>query len=159
MRDLVVSMWPKALVEEVVGKDPCLGEAIDCFANFNVDKSFVGMVAEFVLFDDVVWENGERYFHIFISCHRGGEIKVFDVQASVLGVGGADGAVPENLCSGEFGCARSEFSWVVDQVTSGCEADVVGVCFLRSVIDNDACIRDCAIPGDGMDLFMGEDKD
>ncbi len=127
--------------------------------NFNVDEPFVCMVAEFVLFDDVVWENGEWHFHIFISCHRGAEIEVFDVQACVSGVDGADGAVPENLCGGEFSCARSEFSWVVDQVTSGCEVCAVGVCLLRSVIDYDASIRNCAIAGDGADLLVGEDED
>ena len=107
-------MWFEALAKELVGKDPCLGEAVDCFADFDVDESFVCMVVEFVLLDDVVGENGDRHFHVLVSFHWCAKIKVFDVQACVSGVGGADGAVPKDFGRGEFGCARGEFSWVVD---------------------------------------------
>ena len=115
------------------------------------------MLVEVVLRDDVVWEYGYWHLHVFVSLHWSAKIEVFDVKACISGVGGADCAVPQYFCGGKFGCARSEFAGVVNEVTSCGEADAVGVCFLRAVVHNDACVCDCAIAGDVADLVVGED--
>jgi hypothetical protein len=48
---------------------------------------------------------------------------------------------------------------VVDQGTSYCNTDAVGVLLLGTMVDDDPCIRDCLIQGDVSDFRVGEKKD
>lgn len=74
-------------------------EAVDCLSDFDVDKSILGMLVEVVLLYDVLGENVEGHFHVFISCHGCAEVEVFDVDAHVPGSWCADGAVPHDFGS------------------------------------------------------------
>jgi hypothetical protein len=52
-----------------------------------------------------------------------------------------------------------ELKGVVDQVSSHCNTNTVGVLLLGTMVDDDPCIRDCSIRGDVSDFRVGEKKD
>ncbi len=51
-----------------------------------------------------------------------------------------------------------ELKGVIDQVSSHCNTDAVGVLLLGTMVDDDPCIRDCSIRGDVLDFRVGEKK-
>ena len=69
----------------------------------------------------------------------------------------ANDTVPQYFCSCEVCCSCGEFARVCDEVASGCDADTVGIGFLRSIIDYDSRICDGAIGWDVLNLLEGQD--
>ena len=69
----------------------------DSFANFHVDLTGKCFVAEAVVFDNVLWEETERHFHILILVKWHCKIHVFNVSAGKTSTFGADGAVPKDF--------------------------------------------------------------
>ena len=53
---------------------------------------------------------------------------------------------------------RREFARVVYEVSTGCDANAMWVCFLWTKIDNDPCVRDRAISRDEEDFSMSHHK-
>jgi hypothetical protein len=52
---------------------------------------------EAIVFNNVLWEERERNFHIFISVKWHFEIHVLNVGTGIMGTFGADGAVPKDF--------------------------------------------------------------
>ena len=127
MWHFVVTMWPEAGFEEFVGQDSSLWEAIDSFTYFNINIAIEGMGIEIILVNYVLGKGTEWDLHVFISGHWCPEVEVLDVDAEVFGSGRAYGAVPKDFCGREVCCARGELPWVIDQISTGCEADTVWV--------------------------------
>ena len=48
---------------------------------------------------------------------------------------------------------------IIDEVPTNCNADVVGVFFLRLMINDNPCIRDRSIQGNVADFHVGEEED
>lgn len=69
-------------------------EAVDCFADFKVDKSVFCMFVEVVLLNGCLGENIDGHFHIFEAVHGRYEVEILDVKAEISGVFGTDDAVP-----------------------------------------------------------------
>lgn len=133
-------------------------EAVNRFANFEVDKTVFSMLVKVVLVDGGLWKNGDGHFHVLKSVHWCAEIEVLDVEAHILGIFSADDAVPQHLCGREICRACCEFSRIIDQVSASCEADSIRIRFLWSVVYNDASVRDGAVVGYSPYLFVGHDK-
>ena len=47
----IISFWAEALSEELVCEDSSLWESVDCFADFEVDKSILCMSQKLILVD------------------------------------------------------------------------------------------------------------
>lgn len=77
----VVSCWAQALAEELVREYASLWEAIDGFADFEVDESIFDMIHQFILIIGCLWENIDWHFHVFKTVHGRSEKKIFDVKA------------------------------------------------------------------------------
>ena len=133
-------------------------EAIDRFADFEVDESVFRVFVKVVLVDGGLRKNGDGHFHVLKTVHWCAEIEVLDVEAHILGVFSADDAVPQHLCGREICRACREFSRIIDQVSASCEADSIWIRFLRSVVYHDASVRDGAVVGYSPYLFVGHDK-
>jgi len=74
---LVVTFFGESLLEELVGNDAGLGEAVHSFPNFDVDPSvFVNQVPEVVFYDDLLRDDVEPEAHVFRIGHRGVEVEV-----------------------------------------------------------------------------------
>ena len=69
-------------------------EAVDSFADFEVDESVVRVLVKIVLVNGGPRENAYGYLHVFKAGHRSSEVEVFDVKAHVSRVFCADDAVP-----------------------------------------------------------------
>ena len=79
---LAVTLFGKSLLEELVGNDAGLGEAVHSFPNFDVDPSvFVNQVPEVVFYDDLFRDDVESEAHVFRIGHRGVEVEVGQVNA------------------------------------------------------------------------------
>ncbi len=52
-----------------------------------------------------------------------------------------------------------EFTWIADKVSNHCDMDVVGVRFLWSKIDNDACISQRLVLRNVQDFVVSHDED
>ena len=87
-----------------------LFEARHSLAYFNIHITItVDDVVEVVVFDDVLWDLGEFYFHIFELGHGSSVVEIFDVEGAPSSVWCADSAVEEDfsgdeasaLCGGE----------------------------------------------------------
>lgn len=147
------------MAEQLVCKDSRLWEAVDCFADFEVDESVLCMFGEIVLINCCLRENTEWHFHVLKSVHWCAQVEVLDVQAEISGANCADDAVPHHFRSCEICCARCKLSRVFDEVSSCRESYAIGVCFLRPVVDNDAGVSDRAIVGYVKYFCVGHDED
>jgi hypothetical protein len=73
------------------------------------------------------------------------EIHILDVGSTKLCTRCSDGAVPKKLGQDHVSGLCGELKGVVDQVSSHCNTDAVGVLLLGMMVDDDPCIRDCSI--------------
>ncbi len=67
MRLFEVSVLCKSLLEEFVCKNASLWQAVHTLMDFHVDITIYSIVKESIMFDDVLWEEGERHLHIFFG--------------------------------------------------------------------------------------------
>ena len=95
------------------------------------------MLSEIVLVNDSLWENVNGHLHVFKAIQWSSKVEVFDVEAQIFCIVCADDAVPQEFSGGEIHCSCCEFSRVVDEVSTGSEADMIGVRFLGAKVEND----------------------
>ena len=72
--------------------------------------------------------------HVFVAQHQGVKVKILDVAGNKCCARVGNNAVYEGLgclCIGSWG---SDWDWVVDEVSSGCEAYLVCLLFMQSDI-------------------------
>jgi hypothetical protein len=91
---LAVSVFLEAFFEQLLGNDTCLWKAVHPLLNLAVVVDVRGgFAAKVVVLDDVVWHVGNAKAHVFISGHRGIEIKILDVHRHEFCSIGRDDAV------------------------------------------------------------------
>lgn len=145
----VVAVFGEALLEELVGQNTSLGEAIHCSSDLHVNKTVFGFSSEIILIDDVGRDDLKRDAHVFVSVEWCSEVEQFEICGEVAGVGGANDTVPEYFGSDQVSGASGEFTGVIDEVTTNGDADSIGVFLLRSVVNNNASIGYGSVRGDG----------
>ncbi len=97
------------------------------------------------MLNDVLLEEGERHYHIFIPVKWCVKVHVLDVSAGKTCPLCADCAVPKKFGGNHVSDACGEFKRIIDQVTTNRDADVVRVFFLWTMIDENSTISDCPV--------------
>ena len=154
----VVSMWGKALLEELVGQYTSLGEAPNRSLHLQVNVSIVYLVGKAILLNNPWGEMGERYGHIFVPVKWGQKVEVLYIEAHIFGAGCSEYAVPVNLGGGDVRRPCCELVGVIDEITIGSDSDAVGICLLGAVVDNHSGICDNVVLWDIRYVLRGHDK-
>jgi hypothetical protein len=126
--------------------------------HLQINLSVKDLVREGILFYDPRGKQGKRNPHVFKSVERGGEVKVFDVKAHILSPRRAEHAVPKEFGCHDVRCLCCQFAGVIDEVTTGCDSDSVGICFLGTMIDDHPRVRDNSVLGDVWDVGWEHDE-
>ena len=80
----------------LIGNASHLGQTVHGAADLNVKKAFgISFCCKVVVVNDVLWDEANVDVGILIPTHGGAEIKVLDVKAHEVGVGGGDNIVKE----------------------------------------------------------------
>jgi hypothetical protein len=108
------------------------------------------------MLNDVLWEEGERHYHIFIPVKWHVKVHVLDVSASKTCPLCADCAVPKKFGGNHVSDARGEFK---NQVTTNRDANAVKGFFLWTMIDDNSTISDCPVSRDVPNLFGRKEED
>ncbi len=108
--------------------------------------------------DDILWEKGQRHFHILKPVEGCFEVHVLDVGTGKAGTLGADGTVPKEFQRDHVSDAGGEFERVVDKVTSS-DTDTVRVLLLWAMVNYNSSIRYRSVAGDMSNFIVGEEKD
>ncbi len=153
-----VSVFGKVLLEKLVGQDASLWETIHPLANLHVDVTVKYFVKEAIMVNDGLWEKRERHFHRFISVKWHFVIHVLDVSSGKPGASGADGAVPKEFRGDHVSGMHGEFKWISDKVATDGHADVVGILFLGTMINDNTSISYHSVGRDTANVFMGEEE-
>ena len=66
----IVSLWGKALLEELVGQYASLGEAPNCLSHFQVNVSDVYLVDKVIMLNDP-WRKRGKGMHMYLYQSRG----------------------------------------------------------------------------------------
>ena len=91
---LVVSLVVEALLEELLGKDAGLGQAIHSPFYGDVHES-IGcyLIFELVMVNDIWWEVGHAHADIFVALKRGHQIEIGNVKGHEFGSLRGDDAI------------------------------------------------------------------
>ena len=136
MLALEVTFFGKSLLEELVGNDAGLGEAVHSFPNFDVDPSvFVNLVPKDVFYDDLLRDDVESEVHVVRIGHWCVEVEVGFVNAgeSYRGVNEEFGG--EKVCSGSALVAKE-----VDEITANRESSAIDLLLLQPDVADDATV-------------------
>ena len=101
MGNFIVPKRRKTFAQLLVGKDSCLGQAINGPTDFYVDKTALLMFLKAVLVNDVLGEQVNWEFHVLKPIEWSSQIKILDVNSHELYILGAEDDVPNN-----FGCSE-----------------------------------------------------
>ncbi len=94
---LVVVKFGKAVSEEFVGKDACLGETIHAMAHFKVDPGVAGNLVELVLVDDFLGDVRKLDADVLWPVERGVQIEVLEVHGGKPGITLGENTVDEQF--------------------------------------------------------------
>jgi hypothetical protein len=83
---LVVVEFGKAVSEEFVGKDACLGETVHATAHLEVDPGVAGKLVELVLIDEFLGDVRKLDADILWPVERGVKIEVLEVHGGKPGI-------------------------------------------------------------------------
>ncbi len=83
---LVVVKFGKAVSEEFVGKDACLGETVHAAAHFEVDPGVTGKLIELVLVDEFLGDVHKLDADVLWPVKLGVEIEVLEVHGGKPGI-------------------------------------------------------------------------
>jgi hypothetical protein len=83
---LVVVKFGKAVLEEFVGKDACLGETVHAMAHLELDPGVTGKLVELVLVDQFLGGVRKLDADVLWPVDRGVKIEVLDVHGGKPGV-------------------------------------------------------------------------
>jgi hypothetical protein len=103
---------------------------------FHVDMTISNFFEETITFDNVQWEKGERYLHVFVPIEWRVKVHVLDVSASKTCPLCADCAVPKKVRGNHVSGVCGEYKWIIDQVTASSDAHTVRVFFLWTMIND-----------------------
>ncbi len=94
---LVVVEFGKAVSEEVVGKDACLGETAHATVHFEVDPGVTGKLVELVLVNEFLGDVCKIYADVLWLVERGVEIEVLEVHGGELSITLGENTVDEQF--------------------------------------------------------------
>ncbi len=94
---LAVVKFGKAVLEEVVGKDACLGETLHATAHFEVDPRVTGKLVEPVLVDEFLGDVHKLDAGVLWPVKRGVEIEVLEVHGGKPSVTLGENTVDEHF--------------------------------------------------------------
>ncbi len=77
---LVVVNFGKAVLEEVVSKDACLGETVHAMAHFKVDPGVADKIVELVLVNEFLGDVSKLDADVLWPAERGVEIEILEVH-------------------------------------------------------------------------------
>ncbi len=103
-------------------------------------------------------EKGERYAHAFVPVKGGQKVEVLYIEAHIFGAGCAEYAVPVELRGGDVSRPCRKLAGVIDEITTGVDSDVVGICLLGAVVDDYSGICNNAVLWDIRYVLQGHDK-
>jgi hypothetical protein len=83
---LVVVEFGKAVLEEFVGKDACLGETAHATVHFKVDLGVTGNLVELVLVDEFLGDLCKLDADVLWLVNQGVQIEVFEVHGGKPGI-------------------------------------------------------------------------
>ncbi len=83
---LLVVEFGKAVLEEIVGKDACLGETIHATVHLKVDPGVTGKLVELVLVDEFLGYVCKIDANVFWLVERGVKIEVLEVHGGKPGI-------------------------------------------------------------------------
>ncbi len=83
---LVVVKFDKAVSEEFVGKDACLGETVHAMVHFKVNPGVAGNLVELVLVNEFLGDVQKLDAGVLWLVERGVQIKVLEVHGGKPGV-------------------------------------------------------------------------
>ncbi len=83
---LVVVEFGKAVTEEFVGKDACLGETVHATVHLKVDPGVAGKLVELVLIDEFLGDVRKLEADVFWPVKRGVKIEVLEVHGGKPGI-------------------------------------------------------------------------
>ncbi len=83
---LVVVKFGKAVSEEFVGKDACLGETIHAMAHFEADPGVVGNFVELVLVDKFLGDVRKLDADVLWPVKQGVQVEVLEVYGGKPGI-------------------------------------------------------------------------
>ena len=95
---LIVVEFGKAVSEEFVGKDACLGETVHAMAHFKVDPGVTGKLVELVLVNEFLGDVCKLDADILLwPVERGVEIEVLEVNGGKPNVTLGENTVDEQF--------------------------------------------------------------
>jgi hypothetical protein len=94
---LVVLEFGKAVTEEVVGKDACLGETVHATAHFKIDPGVAGNLVKLVLVDEFLGDVCKLDVDVLWPVKRGVELEVLEVHGSKPGITLGENTVDEQF--------------------------------------------------------------
>ncbi len=80
---LVINLWGKTFLQELVGKDSSLGETPDGLAHLEVDVSSDDFGIEVILVNDPWWKETDGHFHVLLMVESCRKVEVADVKAHI----------------------------------------------------------------------------
>ncbi len=94
---LVVVKFGKAVLEEFVGKDACLGETVHATAHFEVDPGVAGNLVELVLVHEFLGDVHKLDTDVLCQVERGVQIEVLEVHVGKPGITLGDNTVDKQF--------------------------------------------------------------
>ena len=67
-----------------------MGEAVNGFADLQIDETILDMVKESVLINCCLWEGVKWYFHVLKSFHGCAKVAVFYIEAQIACISRTD---------------------------------------------------------------------
>ncbi len=96
---LVVVEFGKAVAEEFVGKNACLGETVYATVHLKVDPGVVGKLIELVLIKEFLGDVCKLDTNVLWPVKQGVKIEVLEVHGGKPGITLGENTVDENLTS------------------------------------------------------------
>ncbi len=138
---LVVTFFKKLFLNDLVGNDAGLGEAVHSFPNFDVDPSVVvNQVPEVVFYDDLLRDDVELEVHVFRIGQRGVEVEVGQVNAEEHGARCTYRGVDEEFGGKKVCSGHALVAGEGNEITANRESSAIDLLLLRPDVADDATI-------------------
>jgi hypothetical protein len=124
---LVVVEFGKAVSEEVVGKDACLGETVHATVHFKVDLGVTGKLVEVVFVNEFLGNVSKLDADVLWLVEAGVEIEICEVHGGKLSVTLGDNTVDEQFYKFNQACGGTYISRICNVVAVNGDAHTVSV--------------------------------
>ena len=128
-----------------------------CFSWFTNRWNHFHFFSQIILLNDVFWEQRDGNLHIFLPIHGGTRVTVFNVNANILCSFLTQHTVTFFWCC-KVGRDGGDTTWICNEITSIYDTYLVGVVLLWYIVDDNATVGDCPIPGDVLYFRWVHDK-